>query len=71
VPGTARRGLGTKDTSPRTVDRDVAFTDVEDSEGLEERIDAAYRAKYARYSGPVASITAAEARATTMRLTPQ
>lgn len=54
-----------------TVDRDVAFTDVENAEALEERIDAAYRAKYARYSGPVASITAAKARATTMRLTPQ
>ena len=54
-----------------TVDVDVAFTDVENAEELEERIDAAYRAKYARYSGPVASITGDKARATTMRLTPR
>ena len=53
-----------------SVDRDVTFTDVENADGLEERVDAAYRAKYARYSGPVASITAARARTTTMRLTP-
>ena len=53
------------------VDSDVTFVDVEDSGELEERIDAAYRAKYARYSGPVASITAPKARATTLRVLPQ
>lgn len=54
-----------------SVDRDVAFVDVDDAgDGLDDRIDDAYRAKYARYRGPVASITAAKARATTLRLTP-
>jgi hypothetical protein len=54
-----------------SVDKDVAFTDVEDADGLEDRIDAAYRAKYGRYSGPVASIIAGKARATTLRLEPR
>jgi hypothetical protein len=35
------------------------------------RIDAAYRAKYFRYPGPVASITAEQARETTLRLDPR
>jgi hypothetical protein len=57
--------------SAGSVDRDVTFVDVTDDHGLEDRIDAAYRAKYRRYSGPVASITAAKARATTLRVLPQ
>jgi hypothetical protein len=65
------RGSGEGHVSTGTVDRDVAFSDVEDSDGLQDRIDAAYRAKYSRYPGPVASITADKARATTMRLIPQ
>lgn len=43
-----------------TVDADVVC----------ERIDAAYRAEYRRYPGPVASITAGRARATTLELDP-
>ena|SRR5579859_2423466 len=54
-----------------SVDRDIAFAEVDHADGIEDRIDAAYRAKYGRYSGPVASITAAKARATTLRLVPQ
>lgn len=53
------------------VDIDVTFVDVEDADDLEDRIDAAYRAKYARYPGPVASIIAARARGTTLRVVPQ
>ena len=69
------RGSDEGHVSTGTVDKDVAFLDVEDSggdsDGLQDRIDAAYRAKYSRYPGPVASITAAKARATTMRLVPR
>jgi hypothetical protein len=38
---------------------------------IEDRIDAAYRAKYASYPGPVARITASQARATTLQLVPR
>ncbi|MEY9931228.1 hypothetical protein ABH926_005877 [Catenulispora sp. GP43] len=65
------RGRGEGHVNTGTVDKDVTFLDVEDSDGLQDRIDAAYRAKYSRYPGPVASITAAKARATTMRLVPR
>lgn len=54
-----------------SVDQDVSFVDVEGESALEDRIDAAYRAKYRRYSGPVASITSDEARATTLRVLPR
>jgi hypothetical protein len=51
---------------------DVAFDDVDPADGeLGGRIDAAYRAKYSRYPGPVASITAERARVTTLRLDPR
>jgi hypothetical protein len=66
---TRARREGHLTTGP--IDWDIAFTDVEDTGGLQDRIDAAYRSKYARYRGPVASITADKARATTLRLTPQ
>jgi hypothetical protein len=51
--------------------KDVTMLDVDHAGGLEDRIDAAYRAKYARYPGPVAQITADQARATTLELTPR
>jgi hypothetical protein len=53
------------------VDSDVAFDDVEHDPAFEDRIDAAYRSKYRRYTGPVATITGEEARATTLRLSPR
>ena len=34
-------------------------------------LDAAYRAKYRRYSGPVASITSPLARSTTLKVIPR
>jgi hypothetical protein len=57
--------------SAGAVDKDVALLDVDHADSLQDRIDAAYRVKYGRYSGPVASITAGQARATTLRLIPQ
>lgn len=53
------------------VDSDVTFTDVKADAAIEDRIDAAYRSKYRRYTGPVVSITGAGARATTMKLDPR
>jgi hypothetical protein len=51
--------------------KDIAILDVDHADGIEDRIDAAYRAKYGRYSGPVASITTEQARATTLQLVPR
>ncbi|MEZ0065018.1 hypothetical protein ABIA32_001006 [Streptacidiphilus sp. MAP12-20] len=50
---------------------DVAMHDLDHADGVEDRIDAAYRTKYAGYPGPVARITASQARATTLELTPR
>ena len=50
---------------------DVTMLDVEPTDGIQERIDGAYRAKYAAYPGPVARITADQARATTLELVPR
>ncbi|MGH3643500.1 MAG: DUF2255 family protein, partial [Mycobacterium sp.] len=50
------------------VQSDVAFVDVDGDDGaLQDDIDTAYRAKYGHYSGPVASITSALARSTTIK----
>ena len=54
-----------------SVDADVAFVDIGPDDAIEDRIDAAYHAKYARYPGPVDSITTARARATTLRVVPR
>ncbi len=51
------------------VEADVGFEDADDS--LDDRIDAAYRAKYGADSAPVNQITGADARSTTMRLVPE
>lgn len=53
------------------VDADVAMADVASGDEIADRIDAAYRDKYSRYPGPVGSITADEARATTLKLSPR
>ncbi|TDC18339.1 DUF2255 family protein [Streptomyces sp. 8K308] len=53
------------------VDRDVSFVDEADP-ALNERIDAAYRAKYRRYSAAyVDPMVAAPARDTTLKLVPR
>jgi hypothetical protein len=49
--------------------KDVGFIDV--GEESADEIDAAYKQKYGYPSGPVDSITSAEARATTIRLEPR
>jgi hypothetical protein len=51
--------------------KDVTMLDVEPTDSIQERIDGAYRAKYAAYPGPVARITADQARATTLELAPR
>ena len=53
------------------VDIDVAMADVSAGDKIGDRIDAAYRDKYSRYPGPVASIVAEDAKATTLKLSPR
>ena len=53
------------------VNKDVTFVDIDEGDGIAERIDAAYRGKYGAYSGPVARITADQARANTLKLLPR
>jgi hypothetical protein len=51
------------------VEKDVRFEEVDPSAGAE--IDAAYRAKYRRYAGPILnSCLTSEARSTTLRVVP-
>jgi hypothetical protein len=51
------------------VERDVAFEDA--GNAVYDQVDAAYRAKYARYESIVDAITNPEARASTLRLVPR
>jgi hypothetical protein len=52
------------------VDKDVTFADAD--HGLDDRIDAAYRAKYRRYGGTyVDPMVTPEAQATTIKLLPR
>ena len=51
------------------LERDVTIQDADDA--VFDEVDAAYRAKYGRYASIVDSITDAEHRATTLRLTPR
>ena len=52
------------------VDKDVTLTDA--GHGLDDQIDAAYRAKYHRYAESiVSSIVSPEARAATLKLVPR
>lgn len=57
-----------------SVDRDVVFVEAGDhvgeTSGLDDALDAAYRAKYGQWAGPVTSITSDGARATTLRVDP-
>jgi hypothetical protein len=53
------------------VDKDVAFVEEADP-GVNDRVDAAYRTKYGRYSATyVDPMVAPDARATTLRLVPR
>jgi hypothetical protein len=52
------------------VQQDVSFVDADHR--IEDEIDAAYRAKYRRYSGSILnSVLTSEARASTMKLVPR
>lgn len=53
------------------LDKDVSFIDVDADDPVNDELDAAYRSKYRRYTGPVASITSQLARSATLRLVPQ
>jgi hypothetical protein len=53
------------------VEREVAFQDVPASDPINERIDAAYRAKFGAGSRSVAAITNATASSTTLRVLPR
>jgi hypothetical protein len=64
------RSSGTGRIAADGVEADVMLTPVSDP-ALNDRVDAAYRAKYGRYTGYVERMVAEQARATTLRLTPQ
>lgn len=53
------------------MDKDVSFIDVDADDPVNDALDAAYRSKYRRYSGPVASITSRLARSATLKVVPQ
>ena len=54
----------------RGVEKDVTFVDADHT--IDEQIDAAYRAKYRRYTGRILnSVLTAQARSTTMQLVPR
>jgi hypothetical protein len=56
------------------LEKDVTFVDVDENDAINAHdadIDDAYRAKYRRYSGPVASITSPRARSATLKVTPR
>lgn len=56
--------------SAGSIQRDVSFTDADHQH--DDEIDAAYRAKYRRYTGRVLnSVLTPEARSTTTKLTPR
>jgi hypothetical protein len=52
------------------VEKDVTFVDEPDS-GINDQIDAAYRAKYGRYPQYVAPMLTAEVRSTSIKLVPR
>jgi len=51
------------------VERDISLTEAES--GVDDAVDAAYRAKYGRYSSYVEPMIAPQARATTLNLVPR
>ena len=52
------------------IETDVTFVDEPDS-GINDQIDAAYRAKYRHYPQYIVPMVTVEARSTTMKLVPQ
>ena len=52
------------------IEKDVTFVDETDS-GINDQIDAAYRAKYGRYPQYVAPMVTTEVRSTTLKLVPR
>lgn len=52
------------------IEKDVAFVEESDP-GINDKIDAAYRAKYGRYPQFVAPMVTPEVRATTIKLAPR
>ncbi|WP_335981884.1 DUF2255 family protein [Streptomyces sp. CA2R106] len=64
------RESGTGHIAAGGEEADVAFTPTTD-DTVNAQVDAAYRAKYGRYTGYVEPMVADQARATTLRLTPQ
>jgi hypothetical protein len=52
------------------VEKDVTFVEETDP-GINDQVDAAYRAKYRRYPSYVAPMISQEARATTLKLVPR
>ena len=52
------------------VDKDVTFQEIHD-DGVQDKVDAAYWAKYRRYPSIVPSIVTPETRATTLKLVPR
>jgi hypothetical protein len=57
--------------SANGVEKDVTFVDIDAGDAINAELDAAYRANYRRYSGPVASITSPLARSTTLKVIPR
>lgn len=66
--GTQARGEGR--IAAGGVDKDVTFVEEADA-GLNDQIDAAYRAKYRRYPQYVAPLLMPDARAATLKLVPR
>jgi hypothetical protein len=52
------------------VETDIDFIDIDGDDAIHDAVDAAYRAKYGQYPGPVTAITSPQARATTLKLVP-
>lgn len=54
------------------VDKDVTFVEIESSDALSDQIDAAYRAKYRRYSDNIVNgVINPASRAATLKLVPR
>ncbi|WP_019357180.1 DUF2255 family protein [Streptomyces sp. AA1529] len=64
------RTTGTGHISAGAAEADVTFTPVDDP-AVNDRVDAAYRTKYGRYTGYVEPMVGEQARVTTLRLNPQ
>jgi len=68
--GTRSRGQGR--IRAGGVDKDVSFVLIDEDDGINDEIDAAYRDKYRRYAGPILdSVLTPAARAATIELLPR